>query len=78
MHQTVYGSWHQMGTCRIGHRSNAPVDELGELRAVKNVYLADASLFPTPSGVNPMVTIAALAYQVAQNVDQRLRQLTRS
>jgi long-chain-alcohol oxidase len=76
-HQTIYGSWHQMGTCRIGHRTDSPVDQFGELRAVRNAYVADASLFPTPSGANPMVTIAALAYQVAQNIDQRLRQLTR-
>jgi choline dehydrogenase-like flavoprotein len=77
VHETVYGSWHQMGTCRIGHSSDAVVDGFGEIHGIQNAFVADGSLFPSASGVNPMLTIAALAYQVAQRVAARLDQLTR-
>jgi long-chain-alcohol oxidase len=77
VHQTIYGSWHQMGTCRIGRSSDATVNGAGELRAVQNAFVADGSLFPTAGGVNPMLSIAALAYQVAQRVNARLGQPSR-
>jgi choline dehydrogenase-like flavoprotein len=66
----VYGSWHQMGTCRIGRS----VDAIGQVRELPNVFVADASLFPSASGVNPMISIAALAHQVAQCVHRQLDQ----
>jgi long-chain-alcohol oxidase len=77
MHETIYGSWHQMGTCRIGRSSDSAVDDFGEIYGVRNAFVADASLFPTASGVNPMLSIAALAYQVARRVNARLDQPTR-
>jgi choline dehydrogenase-like flavoprotein len=40
--------------------------------ALQGLHVADGSLFPTSSGVNPMVTIEALAYVVAQNVAEDL------
>ncbi|MGH2628244.1 MAG: GMC oxidoreductase, partial [Anaerolineales bacterium] len=36
------------------------------------LYLADGSLFPSASGVNPMITIAALAHHVARAVEASL------
>jgi len=77
VHDTIYGSWHQMGTCRMGRVSNAAVDAGGEVHGLRNAFVADASLFPSASGVNPMLSIAALAYQVAQQVHTRLGQPTR-
>ena len=74
VHETIYGSWHQMGTCRIGRAADSAVDGFGELHGVRNAYVADASLFPNASGVNPMLSVAALAYQVAQRVNARLDQ----
>jgi choline dehydrogenase-like flavoprotein len=38
------------------------------VRGAKNLYVADASLFPTAPGVNPMVTVMALAARVADAV----------
>ena len=35
---------------------------------VKGLYVADTSLFPTALGVNPMVTVLALARRVARAV----------
>jgi len=70
---TLYLSFHQMGTCRMGtDRRTSVVGPSGESHAVHDLYVADASLFPTASGVNPMVSIAALAYQVAQNLKSTL------
>ena len=40
---------------------------------VGNLYVADASLLPTSMGVNPMVTVAAMSYLVAQGLAQKIR-----
>ncbi len=67
--QTEYFTFHQMGTCRLGsRRATSVVNAVGETHAVKRLFVADASLFPTASGVNPMITIAALAHYVAQQI----------
>ncbi|MGH2606919.1 MAG: GMC family oxidoreductase N-terminal domain-containing protein, partial [Anaerolineales bacterium] len=71
--QTVYFSWHQMGTCRMGSsRATSVVGETGEAYTVKDLYVADGSLFPSASGVNPMITIAALAHHVAGAIEASL------
>ncbi|MDP9201006.1 MAG: GMC family oxidoreductase [Gemmatimonadota bacterium] len=62
-------SAHQMGTCRMGaDRAGAVCDGDGAVYGVKGAYVADASLFPASSGVNPMITIMALARHVAKNM----------
>lgn len=54
---------HIMGSARMGgDRTSSAVDPDGASWEVPNVVVADASLFPTSSGVNPMVTIEALAH----------------
>lgn len=62
-------SAHQMGTCRIGLDSVSSVcDENGAVFGLSGAYVADASLFPASSGVNPMITIMALARHVAKGM----------
>jgi choline dehydrogenase-like flavoprotein len=62
-------SAHQMGTCAMGTNARTSVcDERGTVRGVKNLYVADASLFPASSGVNPMLTVMALAWMVGDGV----------
>ncbi|HKN66665.1 MAG TPA: GMC family oxidoreductase [Gemmatimonadaceae bacterium] len=62
-------SAHQMGTCRMGSDAqNAVCDERGAVRGIGGLYVADASLFPASSGVNPMVTIMALAKLVGESI----------
>ena len=39
---------------------------------VDGLYVADASLFPTASGVNPMLSVMALAHRAAGKVTARL------
>jgi choline dehydrogenase-like flavoprotein len=48
------------------------VDGRGESFEVKGLYVADGSAFPAPSGVNPMITIMAIADLVAGAVGDRL------
>jgi choline dehydrogenase-like flavoprotein len=62
-------SAHQMGTARIGtDQASAVCDPHGEVFGMSGAYVADASLFPSSSGVNPMVTIMALARQIARGM----------
>jgi len=62
-------SAHQMGTCRMGgNAANYPVKPNGETREVRNLFVADSSLFPSASGANPMLSVQALAYYVAQQI----------
>lgn len=59
-------SAHQMGTARMGNDPQTSVaNPWGELHDVKGVWIGDGSAFPTPSGVNPMVSIMALARRTA-------------
>ena len=63
-------SAHQMGTCRMGRDARSAVcDERGEVFGAKGLYVADASSFPLSSGVNPMVTVMALAQCVATEIE---------
>ena len=62
---------HLMGSARMGSDpKSSAVNLQGELWNLPNCYVADASLFPTAIGVNPQVTIMALASQIAQNIAQ--------
>jgi choline dehydrogenase-like flavoprotein len=62
-------SAHQMGTCRMGSDpATAVCDGTGAVFGMKGAYVADASLFPASCGVNPMITIMALARCVASQI----------
>ena len=53
----------------MGENPNRTVVKLsGEAHAVKGLFVADASLFPTSIGVPPTLTIAALAEHVAGQI----------
>ena len=56
---------HIMGSARMAaDRAQGATDSFGRVFDVPGLYVADASLFPTPVGVNPQETIMAL---VARN-----------
>jgi choline dehydrogenase-like flavoprotein len=62
----IFFSAHQMGTCTLGSDPNmSVVDPTGKVWGYDNIIVADASLFPMASGVNPMLTIMAMAGRVA-------------
>lgn len=62
-------AFHPMGTARIAADPRQGVcDPTGAVHGTRDLYVADASLFPTSVGVNPMMTIVAFAKQVARGV----------
>ena len=67
-------SAHQMGTCRMGVAPRGDVcDVNGAVRGRRGLYVADASLFPASSGVNPMITIMAMAHMIGTRFTQTAR-----
>ena len=74
-HRGTVASAHQMGTIRLGaDPADHPADPRGRVRSdargsvVPGLYVADASTFPTGVGVNPMITVMAMARRVARTV----------
>jgi choline dehydrogenase-like flavoprotein len=61
-------AFHPMGTAAMG----VVTDVSGELRELPGAYVADGSLLPTALGVNPMVTIIAMARRVARGLADQL------
>ena len=65
-------SAHQMGTARMSARAEDGVlDPDGRVYGVEGLLVADASAFPTASGVNPMLTIMALAHRAVRSLIER-------
>jgi choline dehydrogenase-like flavoprotein len=59
-------AFHPLGTCRMGaDPAHAPVDADGKLRGYEGIYVADGSIVPSSLGVNPQITIMALATRIA-------------
>ena len=62
---------HQCGTCRMGTDPAASVvDPMGKAHDLGNLYLADASVFPSSGASNPTLTIAANAFRVAEHLER--------
>ena len=62
-------AFHPMGTARIAADERAGVCSIdGSVHGTDDLYVADASLFPTSVGVNPMMTVIAFAKQIARGV----------
>lgn len=74
--RTQLYSAHQISSVRMAASSdNGPVDPQGELFECENLFVADGSVLPTSLGINPMLTIEAMAHMIAQNIVQRLQVL---
>jgi choline dehydrogenase-like flavoprotein len=67
------GTAHQAGTCRFGTDPATSVLDL-DCRAhdLDNLYVTDASFFPSIGAVNPTLTIIANALRVAAIIEPRL------
>jgi choline dehydrogenase-like flavoprotein len=64
---------HVCGTCRFGDDPRTSVlDRENRAHHVENLYIVDASFFPSSGGANPSLTIAANALRVAAAVHARL------
>jgi choline dehydrogenase-like flavoprotein len=70
---TPFGSAHQMGTCRMSSSElDGVVDSRGRVWETERLYVADSSVFPSASGVNPMITIMATADYIARGIAEDL------
>ncbi|MGH1523497.1 GMC family oxidoreductase [Leifsonia sp. L25] len=67
IHQTVY---HVSGTCRMGAVDDdlAVVDPELRVRGIDGLRIADASVFPTLTSVNPVITVMMVAERAAELV----------
>jgi choline dehydrogenase-like flavoprotein len=60
---------HLMGTLRMGTSpENSAVDIDCRLHGMKNLFVADGSVFSTSAGLNPALTIQANAFRVADRI----------
>ena len=68
------GTAHQAGTARFGTDAKSSVLDLNcKAHELDNLYLADASFFPSIGAVNPTLTIIANALRIADHVAERLK-----
>lgn len=62
-------SAHPMATCRMGSDIETSVIGVGgEAHGLPGLYIADGSIFPTALGVNPQLTIMALATLMGRSI----------
>jgi len=67
-----YITFHQMASCAMGrYPTTSVVSETGETHDVRGLYVADGSACVTSTGVNPMITIMAIADHVARGILER-------
>ena len=60
---------HVCGTCRFGtDPATSVLDPNNRAHGVENLYVVDASFFPTSGGINPALTVAANALRVASHI----------
>lgn len=64
--QVALFSFHIMGTARMGQSPYlSATNPQGETWEVRNLFVMDGSSFPSASGVNPMISIEAIAHRNA-------------
>jgi choline dehydrogenase-like flavoprotein len=62
---------HPLGGCRMAERADAPagvVDPNGESFSNPNLFVVDSAAIPSALGVNPSMTIAAVAESIADRL----------
>jgi choline dehydrogenase-like flavoprotein len=70
----VAGVAHQAGTCRFGtDPATSVLDVNCKAHELDNLYVADASFFPSIGAVNPALTVMANAIRVGEHLLERLR-----
>jgi choline dehydrogenase-like flavoprotein len=65
----MYFGLHLMGGARIGQDPvTSAVDPDFRLKGLRNIYVCDSSIFPNAPGINPALTIMALAHKLSQQL----------
>lgn len=69
-----YASTHNLGTCRMGSDpKSSVVNPYGQTHDIKNLFIADGSVFTTGAACNPTLTIVALAIRQADAIADQLK-----
>ena len=69
----IGGTAHQAGTARFGvDPTNSVLDLNCKTHELDNLYVTDASFFPSIGAVNPTLTIIANALRVADVIKRRI------
>jgi choline dehydrogenase-like flavoprotein len=66
-------AFHPLGTCRVGaDPKTSCLDPEHEAHDVARLFVCDGSAVPSSLGVNPQITIMAMALRAAEAIDARL------
>jgi choline dehydrogenase-like flavoprotein len=69
----VWLSYHPLGSCKMGTDPRTSVVGIDHrTHDVEGLYIVDGSTVPGPLGVNPQLTIMAMATRAAEKIDERL------
>jgi len=71
--QVMLASFHIMGSVRMGGSpATSACDPFAQTWDVRDLYVMDGSSFPSASGVNPQISIQAIAHMSARGLAARL------
>ncbi len=71
--QCPLSSFHIMGSARMGGTPASSVcDPTGQTWELRDLYVCDGSTFPTASGVNPQISIQAIAHMNSKGLAAKL------
>jgi choline dehydrogenase-like flavoprotein len=69
----VWTSYHPLGTCKMGHDGKSSVVGLDhQVHGVPGLFVVDGSTVPGAPGVNPQLTIMAMATRAAEKIAERM------
>ena len=71
-----HGGQHQSGSCRMGTDPKKSVtDKWARVWDFPNLFLADGSVHVNNGGMNPVLTIMALAYRTASHIVENRKEV---
>jgi len=72
----LLGSAHQMSSCRMGAKpgKHSVVSETGQVWGLDKLWIADGSVLPTATGVNPSISIMSVAHHIGTQLVRHLDQ----
>jgi choline dehydrogenase-like flavoprotein len=71
--QLALNSFHIMGSARMGGSpATSACDPQGQTWGARDLYVLDGSVFPSAPGVNPQISIQAIAHMSASALAARL------
>jgi choline dehydrogenase-like flavoprotein len=66
--------YHESGTCRMGENPlTSSTNHYGQIHNVPGLYAADSSILPSIGGVNPTLSIVALAIRTGDYIANQLK-----